>query len=257
MPRQLFKNKYLVTASVVTLILILLFTTPLLKGLRSLTIGLVSIPSKISSGIGPYFSSKRKLLAENKVLRKKVAVLYVRIDQKEGLDDENERLRDLLKLKKRLPFITISAEVITRNPNGWVDSLIINCGVEDGIDKGAAICSAEGLLGKVYEAGENTSSVMLITHPAFKTGGKVKGSRASGIVAGAGDGTVKLLYLPMDAKVDVGEVVVTSEFSRVFPKDINIGEIVSVGKSKTGLYKYAVIKPFATMSDQEEVICFK
>lgn len=257
MARLSFKNNYIIIACVAALVLFLFFVTPVLNIFKELTIGLVSVPAKIFSEGSVYFSSKRALSEENALLEKRIADLNIRIEQMKGLNEENERLRELLELKKRLPFETISAEVVARNPNGWVDSIIINRGLEDDIQKDSAICSSEGLLGKVYEAGSNTSSVMLITHPAFKAGGSVKDTGTSGIIAGSGDGMVRMLYIPIDADIDVGQVVVTSEFSRIFPRDIGIGEIVSVGKSKTGLYKYAVIKPFVTPSGQEEVICFK
>ncbi|MFQ5952251.1 MAG: rod shape-determining protein MreC, partial [Candidatus Omnitrophota bacterium] len=115
----------------------------------------------------------------------------------------------------------------------------------------------KGLLGKAIEVDKNSSSVMLVTHPNFKTGGMIREGRVNGIVEGAGKGTIRMLYIPLDADVKKGSVVVTSGFSRIFPKGINIGRVVSVERSKTGLYKYAVIKPFVDPFDQEEVLCIK
>ena len=123
--------------------------------------------------------------------------------------------------------------------------------------KDSAVCSAKGLLGKVVEADKHTSSVILLTHPAFKIGGMLKKSRINGIVVGSGKGMAKMLYLPIDADIPEGCIVITSGFSQIFPKGITIGKVVSVRKSKTGLYKYAVIKPSATSFDQEEVLCIK
>jgi rod shape-determining protein MreC len=109
----------------------------------------------------------------------------------------------------------------------------------------------------VIEVREDTSSAILITNPNFKTGGIVRGTRIHGIVVGAGKGSLRMLYIPLDADVNKGSTIATSESSRIFPKGISIGEIVSVEKSKTGLYKYAVIRPFANPFDQEEVLCIR
>lgn len=173
------------------------------------------------------------------------------------LRSENKRLRGLLGFKEHAGIDTVSAEVIARNPNNWIDSFIIDKGTVSGVKKGAAVCSARGLLGKVVDAERDTSSVILLTHPAFKAGGMLRDTRISGIVVGTGGGLAKMVYLPVDAEVKNGTIVITSPFSRTFPKGITIGEVIASGKSRTGLYKYAVIRPFANPFDQEEVLCIR
>ena len=105
-------------------------------------------------------------------------------------------------------------------------------------------------MGKVAESEKNTSSVILLTQPGFKIGGMLEKSRINGIVVGSGKGMAKMLYLPVDAEIPKGSIIVTSGFSQIFPKGITIGEVVSVKKSRTGLYKYAVIKPSASSFNQ-------
>ncbi|MEA3489187.1 MAG: rod shape-determining protein MreC [Candidatus Omnitrophota bacterium] len=209
------------------------------------------------SGAGRYFHSKRGLSEENRSLRGKIGDLSLRIDQLKELRNENKRLRALLRFEKGTGFDTVPAEVVARDPNDWVGSFVIDKGTADGVHKGAAVCSAKGLLGEVVESGENTSSVMLITHPNFRAGAMLKGTRVNGIVEGAGKGMVKIKYIPIDADVRKGMIVITSGLSRVFPKGINIGEIVLVEKSRTGLYKNATVKPSANLFDQEIVLCIK
>ncbi|MDP8298976.1 MAG: rod shape-determining protein MreC [Candidatus Tantalella remota] len=214
-------------------------------------------PSKIFAGIGDYFHSKQKLLDENRLLKSNVGELTLEVGQLKELHKENRRLRALLRFEEKARFDAVSAEITARNPNDWIGSFIINKGTADGVGKGTAVCSAEGLLGKVVEADESSSSVMLITHPSFKAGGMLKHTRVHGIITGAGKGSCRMLYLPLDAEVTEGEVVISSGFSRSFPKGITIGKIESVGKSRTGLYQYAVVRPSANSFDQEEVLCLK
>lgn len=212
---------------------------------------------RVCSKIGRCFSLKHDLIEKNKILQKKVGDLSVEVEQLEGLRSENKRLRSLLRFKKRVRFETVCAEVLARDPNGWLGSFVIDKGSVDGLRKGTAVCSANGLLGKVVDPGENTSSVMLITHPAFKTGGTIKGKGVGGIVAGTGAGMAKMRYIPVAAEIAEGDIVTTSGLSRIFPKGIIIGRVVSVSKSKTGLYKNAVIRPSADTFAQEEVLCIK
>ncbi|MFH1552634.1 MAG: rod shape-determining protein MreC [Candidatus Omnitrophota bacterium] len=258
MPRLFTKNRiWLLIGCILLAILLFSFIPHFSSGIKNFSLKAFSIPIRACSRIGQYFSSKRLLVQENSFLHKRVGDLSLEVGQLKELSSENERLRALLVFKERTRFDTISAEVIARNPNDWIGSFVIDKGSEDGIRKNSAVCSAKGLLGKVTEPEARTSSVILITHPGFKAGGIIKDTRINGIVVGSGKGTARMLYIPIDAEVRKGEIVITSGFSRVFPKGITIGEIVSVGRSKTGLYKYAVIKPSANLFDQEEVLCIK
>jgi len=207
--------------------------------------------------VGKIVSDKTKILNENHVLKNKTCELLLEIDRLSELKKENERLRGLLDFEKRIGFNAVSAEIIARNPNDWMDSLIINKGARGGITEDMAICVSGGLLGKVVEVYENTSLIMLITHPGFKAGGMLKDSRINGIIVGSGNGRAKMMYVPIDAEIRISEEVVTSGYSRIFPKGIRIGEIVAIEKSKTGLYKFALIKPSADSFIQEEVLCVK
>ena len=230
---------------------------PVTQTAKNISFRLFSFPVKCFTRLFQPIRSKNGLISENKALSEKVAELSLKLDQFVHVKRENERLRALLKFKKRIGFDTVSAEIIARDPNDWVGAMVINKGSLDGVDKDAAVCSAEGLLGKVAESGETTSTVMLLTHPSFKTGAVLKDTRISGVIVGAGKGMARMLYIPIDAEVKKGSTVVTSGFSRVFPKGITIGKVVSVERSKTGLYKYAMIKPSANSFSQEEVLCLK
>lgn len=258
MPRFLFKRKILIFAAYAAVLFLLFFLSPFLfSPLKNIFYETVLIPSNFFSNIAAYFSSKDALMRENNLLKKKIGELSLRLGSFAELRGENERLRNLVDFKKRFGFDTISAEVIARNPNDWVHSFMIDKGSADGIRRNAAVCYANGLLGKVVGTQRRVSSVMLITHPNFRIGATVAVLRINGIIVGSGGDTLRMLYLPIGAEVPVGSTIVTSEFSRIFPKDIPIGRVVSIEKDKTGLYQEAIVKPFADPLNQEEVLCIK
>ncbi|MFH1665769.1 MAG: rod shape-determining protein MreC [Candidatus Omnitrophota bacterium] len=261
MRKFLSENKSaIVIAGIMMLASVSLFTPavhPFFGKVKSSILDVLTIPIKVCSKISVSFRGKYSLAAENRDLRKMIGDLSLEISRFGMLGEENERLRDLLKFKKTIKFDTVSAEILARNPNDWIGSFIIDKGTAEGVHKNSAVCSAKGLLGKVVDAGENTSSVMLITHPGFKAGGTLQRTMTTGIVAGSGDGSVRMLYLPVDTDVREGDMVFTSGFSRIFPKGVAIGKIVSSKISGSGLYKEAVIEPSANISGQEEVLCVR
>lgn len=259
MPKGKFrKNKrqaLIVFAAAIVLLLFL--TTPLFSHFKRFSLKVFLFPVKVMSQVGKYFSSKDLLMEENQALRKRVADLSIEIVRSQDLKRENERLRGLLNFQNKFDFETVSAEIIARNPNDWLGSIVINKGSNDGVRINSAVCSANGLIGKIVDVNRDTSSVMLMTHPGFKAGGMIKDTRVNAIVVGGGKDALEMMYIPLEADVYKGSIVVTSGYSRIFPKGIKIGTIASVEKSKTGLYKHAVIKPSASSVGLEEVLCVK
>jgi rod shape-determining protein MreC len=95
----------------------------------------------------------------------------------------------------------------------------------------------------------------LITHFNFRAGGILEDSRFNGVIVGAGKGDLRLIYLPVDADIKLGEKVYTSGLSRIFPEGIAVGEVKSVNKSPSGLYKVARIRHYADLYSEEELLC--
>ncbi len=248
------KKAWIYVVCVLLVVSFLLFPS-FLANTRQLFVRVLSVPVNLTSESIKYLRHKNDLEEDNRALRRRLWEISLQIEQFKDLRTENERLRKLMEFESKRRFDAVYAGIIARNPNDWVGSFMINRGSKDGIKKNAAVCSSEGLLGKITDLDISTGSVMLLTHPGFKAGGTIKNSQVNGIVAGAGDGRIKMMYIPIDANVNNGDIVVTSGFSRLFPGDIPIGKIVYLGKSKGGLYKTAILEPLADPSKQEEVLC--
>ncbi len=257
MPKFIFKKRYWIPLVVPSLLFVLLLLPYVISGLKTVTTRVFSVPAKFFNGITEGLGRRYSPLNENKILRRKLAERIIEADRYKDLITENRRLRALLRLKDKYKLETVSAEIIARDPNDWLGVFMIDKGSDDGVEKSSAVCSAQGLLGRVFEVKPDTSLVMLLSHPSFKCGGMLRKSRFSGVVVGGGKGVARILYLPIDAEIEAGELVITSNMSRIFPKGIVIGTIVFAEKSKTGLYKQAVINLSANPNEQEEVLCIK
>ncbi|HPN73306.1 MAG TPA: rod shape-determining protein MreC [Candidatus Omnitrophota bacterium] len=236
---------------------LLIFFPPVFNLAKAVSLKVVTAPVVVFNSAVKYFRSRRSLDRENFALKAKVTELSLELARAKGLVAENRRLKDLLDLKEGLGYETISAEVIARDPNNWIGSFTVNKGSGNGIKKGAAVCSSKGLVGRVADVYPQTSLVMLVTHPGFRAGGMLVETGLNGVVEGDGKGHARLLYLPLDSEVRLGQTVVTSGHSREFPKGVVIGRVISVEKNATGLFKNAVLKPEASAYEQDEVICLK
>jgi len=200
------------------------------------------------------FASLRE---ENRILRERINLLNRKINELKVLSSENDRLKSLLNFRKMIPYTTIPAQVIGRDPTNWSNSLIIDKGLLAGIRENRAVLFTRGLIGRVVEVGKYSARILLITDPNSKVGVLIQRNRQGGILVGRSDGRCKIIYISLDSDVMPGDKVITAGFGSVFPKDVLVGEVIKVDKEPGRLYKYAVVRTAEDLSKLEEVLCIK
>ena len=198
------------------------------------------------------------LKSENRELRRKNAELMAEVNMLKEAKLENIRLRKLLGFKlKHNEYKFIPADVVGKNLIGTHNHIIINVGREDGVSENMPVVGDAGIVGKVKEVGKSYSIAILAFHPDFRVSAKVQRSRVDGIIAWRGGSYLELLNVPKTLDVKKGDVVVTSEYSTIFPPGIEIGVVAEVDNSTPGLFKKILVKPFVDFTKLEEVFVIK
>jgi rod shape-determining protein MreC len=190
------------------------------------------------------------MMAENRRLSEELIYLQARLVQLENLEQENRHLQDQLDFYGRQKHALIPCQVIARTINGWWQSVRLDKGRAQGIEANRAVISPDGLIGRTDEVSANTAEVLLLSDPACKVSVRVRRTGSFGLVTGRGVNAqgypvARMQFIHKDAPVRAGDTVVTSGLGGVFPKDILIGYIESVGMEEAGLYQYADIIPKA------------
>lgn len=221
------------------------------------------LASRPLSFISSVFSSFQKVIPfaslreENRLLREKIKILNRKLESVKTLYVENERLRSLLDFRKAIPYTTIPALVIGRDPSNWSNSIIVNKGLVNGLKQNKAVISTNGLVGRIVELGRYSSKILLITDPNSRVGVVIERNRHGGILMGRPDGKCKMIYIALDSDVSAGDRVITAGSGSIFPKDILVGQVVKVDKEPARLYKYAIVKTSEDLSRLEEVMCIR
>ena len=144
------------------------------------------------------------------------------------LEDDNERLRSLLSIKKASSSSRISAAVISRSPKGWWHQLEIGKGAMQGITSGAAVLGPGGLLGIIETVTPITARVRLLTAPSSQIGVWISRTKQHSMLIGNGSNRPGLTFLDKGVKVQLGDLVSTSPASTLLPPNIPIGVIKSL-----------------------------
>ncbi|MFS0780756.1 rod shape-determining protein MreC [Bacillus sp. 1P06AnD] len=202
----------------------------------------------------------QKTYDENEKLKARLDEYVQLKGQVQELKNENEELRDNLKIEDDLrKYTPIRAIVIGRNPDRWQEIIQINKGTQDGVKKNMAVITAKGLIGKVKTTTPFHSTVQLVTSmdPKNRISAKIQVGKknAYGFIEGYDNKKKQLLLkkIDTDIKVKKGSVVTTSGLA-VFPEDLPIGTVESVKVDQYGLTQTAYVKPFADLGEIENVM---
>lgn len=194
---------------------------------------------------------------ENELLRKRIADLQMENRQMRETVLSSERLQKLLQFREKTSPTAVTAEVIGYDPSSWFKSITINKGEGDGIRKGMAVISPEGVVGQILRAAPRHSVVLLITDYNSAIDSIIQRTRAKAIVEGRGENRCQLKYLLRAEDVVAGDIVVTSGLGGNFPKGLMIGEIEKVDKKGHGVFQYAELVPSVNFTKLEELIVIK
>lgn len=196
---------------------------------------------------------------ENEALKSKIDQAYEMQVRIADLETENEKLRSQLDLSETLSeFTTVNATVISRNPDQWTETLIINVGENKKLKPNMAVMAGNGLVGRVIEVYPTSAKVLLLMSQKSKDGmvsARIqtddKGASAIGVLSEYDPQTKEYLMTQVspDAKVKKGNMVITSGLGGVIPSTLLIGEVTSTQMDDYGLFQIVRIKPAGEMTD--------
>lgn len=190
--------------------------------------------------ISEFFSSQAALRQENALLRSeqlKTAQNNLTID---ALKAENAQLRELLGALPQTSGKAVFAEIIYAGRDPFSRKVIIDQGEQAGIEQGQPVIDTKGVLGQVTRVLPLLSEVTLITDKGHAIPVQVVRNGLRGIAFGSGDGsTLELRFMPANAEIQVGDVLVTSGLDDIYPRGLPVAQVAKVERDSA--YAFAKI----------------
>jgi rod shape-determining protein MreC len=180
-----------------------------------------------------------RLREENNILRAENERLLKWQNAARTLLAENRELRNLLGFSPDPDASSVTARVIGDSGGAFVRSVLVNAGVREGVAKGNAALSGNGLLGRVAEVGLRSARILLINDLNSRIPVVVERSRERAILAGDNSLTPRLLYLPPLTDIQVGDRIVTSGHGGVFPVGLPVGVVTAINDEGVRILPYA------------------
>ena len=254
---------------ILVLAALLLLAMQVSGNLRPLT-GLatqITSPAQLSAtGVTEGVSNAWASLLSLRTIQQEAASLGVRnlqlqaeINTLKEVEKENEQLRGLLDFAQTRPRLElrgaqIVARTIGQESTNFFDSILIDLGREHGIQVGMPVVTAEGLVGRISQVNDATSTVLLLNDPASSASALLGTSRLNGVVRGSTSGDLIMDFIPQGPTFSEGEVVLTSGLGGRFPKGIVIGTIKSIETQANAVFQKAVVDPSVDFGSLELVL---
>ncbi|MBQ9779548.1 MAG: rod shape-determining protein MreC [Clostridia bacterium] len=222
--------------------------------------------SKIGDGVSgfvQYFQDVDKLQDKIDALEKENESLKAELNDAEIVRQEQLWLYQYLSMKnEHEDYAMCAASVIASSGQSgsgdYITTMTLNKGSAHGIKAGMPVVTVSGLVGMVTEVGINQCYVQTLINTSSSVGALSVSTLDKGLLEGdfacLYEGRATLRYLPHDAAVAVGDVVVTSGEGTVYPYGIPVGTVTEIKVNPYSRTKEAVVEPFTDLSDLDEVI---
>ncbi len=191
------------------------------------------------------------LRATNDALSRENAALKTLLPDVFYIDSAMKHINNDTILKQQYTFMT--SKVINNSTNRRNNYLTLNKGSKQGIKPEMGVICSEGIVGIVKDVSDNYSSVISFLHKDSRFSARIRKSGYIGSMVWNGfDETHGTLNdIAKHVKVSIGDTIVTSSFSTIFPDGVVIGTVAQV--SSTGGNNFQDIKvklstPFGKLS---------
>ena len=174
-------------------------------------------------------ATRESLQQENARLRATQRDLELRAMRYEALARENGELRGL---REALPPVVerwLAAEIVNIQQSSLRQRLLIDRGASNGVFRGQAVLDDKGLIGQTTHVGPWSAEVILITDSEHAVPVRVERTGLRTIAVGGGDSaSLALPYLPANADIRSGDLLVTSGLGGVFPEGYPVARVTEV-----------------------------
>jgi rod shape-determining protein MreC len=203
------------------------------------------LPIQAADNIRHYFIRQSDLQAETESLqqeRMKAARLLLR---QRHLEDENQRLRVLLDMKMRQSTNGQIAEIIYAARDPFSRHVIIDKGLQQGIQAGQVIVDEHGVIGQVIRSFARTAELSLLTDKRQAIPVQVQRNGLRSVLFGAGNGRMELRFLSADTDVQVGDILVTSGLDGIYLAGLPVAKVTKIDHDNTYIFARITCDPVA------------
>ncbi|MDB5728243.1 MAG: mreC [Noviherbaspirillum sp.] len=205
--------------------------------------------------VGDYFSTITSLQRENAGLRQQHVANAQTLQQAQQLAAENAQLRKLLAANEQLPVKSMMSEILYDARDAFTRKVIVDRGAEHGAVPGQPVIDDIGVVGQVTRVFPFTSEVTLLTDKDQAIPVQVLRNGLRSVAYGQGhSGSLDLRFMPVNADIRNGDILVTSGIDGVYPAGLAVAKVVQVESSSSAAFARIACQPLAGIARHRQLL---
>jgi len=215
----------------------------------------VDAPSSAWASMSDALRTRSTLREDNDRLEAENRDLRLRLMRFEALEQENRRLREARAGSARVAERYLVAEILQVDLDPYRQRVLIDKGSRDGVFAGQAALDSEGVFGQVTRVGPVSAEIIMISDPAHAIPVQINRTGVRTIAVGLGQtGKLMLPYLPRNADIAEGDLVVSSGLGGVFPPGYPVARVAEVVRDPAEPLLSVGVAPLAHLDRDPEVL---
>lgn len=263
------KNKIFIAALTLALCVTTVFSVFYFMGVQNLPAAMIQDAlapvQRVMTNLGNafdgytvYFSNMRELYEQNQILKDRVENLEQQLHDAQLAVGENAALRDYIGVRDRYEsFSAVSAQVLGRSDGTYLQYLTLDKGTSSGIRENMAVITPYGVVGYVCQVSTNSCRVKTLLQYDTGVGVYVQRSGDMGMTdcpyAMGQKGLLRVIYLPEDATLQIGDRVVTGDLGDIYPSGLTVGHVIEIMPDAYSRTLTATIQPSVEFDSLEQV----
>ncbi|RZQ56105.1 rod shape-determining protein MreC [Pseudidiomarina tainanensis] len=209
---------------------------------------LAVLPEQVLDRLVYLSTTRTTLREENKALKQELQELQMAVQRLNFLENENDRLRQLLGSDIRQASRRMAAEVVAVATDPFSHQVVINKGSANGVYEGQPVLDNRGILGQVMSVGRGTARVLLISDQSHALSLRAERNDIRVLARGTGDlQRLELMYIPHSSELEVGDKLMSSGLGGVYPEGYPVAEITEIDRDERLQYARVSARPFAQL----------
>ena len=201
-----------------------------------------------------YLQGLQQLEAENKALKHAQLNTAPDLQRLTQLEAENERLRKLLSVNEREKAKGLVAQILYTARDPFARKVIVDKGQQSGIVAGQPAIDETGVVGQVTRVFPFSAEITLITDKDQAVPVQVVRTGQRSVVFGLGNGQLELRYMPANADVVVGDMLVTSGLDGVYLPGFPVAKVINVERNSAYSFARIFSEPVAGVENFGEIM---
>lgn len=215
----------------------------------------VALPGAAVARVGDFFVTQAALYSENAALKRQSLDSATQLARLRALEEENAQLRRLIGVEPPEGRSTTVAEILYETRDAFTRRVVIDRGTLHDVKVGQAVIDHQGVIGQVTRAFPLIAEVSLITDKSQSVPVQNARSGLRSVTFGLGhDGAMELRFIPVNADIQSGDLLVTSGIDGTYPPGLPVAKVTSIERNAAFAFARILCVPVAGVSSYTRVM---